>query len=199
MKKDNIADALQKLQQIGGEIEGMNENLIVPDRELIREGFVTITKTTIGKGSSTIAPSTSSNGDFVFLFSDLVLFVKAQKKSGNKKYQFVEKVPMHHVKNVVDQSITSFVLEINTSPKKSEYILTFSSEKDKENWLIDFTNLQRNFFRFRKVFGVPLNTLVKREEDGCVIPHFVDISINFIRQYGFFSSFFYFIPLLLWH
>merc|ERR1712137_819342 len=72
--------------------------------------------------------------------------------------------------------------QASPSSKKIEYTLTFDNIAAKETWLIHFNTVQRDVIRYRKVFGVPLKTLVKRENQN--IPHFIEKSISFIREYG---------------
>lgn len=55
-------------------------------------------------------------------------------------------------------------------------------------------NALRDVLRYRKVFGVPIKVLLKREKESD-IPGFVDKSIKFIRDYGL-SSFPFFFLLL---
>ena len=169
-KKANIADQLVKLQTIGMEIEDLNENLVTPDRQLVHEGPLRI-KTDGGEKS----------GDYVFLFTDLIIFVQ---KKGTRRFQFVGKMGMHTITVQEDPSPTSFQLIQKTSPtsKKIEYILSVDDEKQKDEWFLHFSNVQRDVIRYRKVFGVHLKTLVKREKT--TIPHFVEKSISFIREYG---------------
>lgn len=181
-KKDNLADSLQKLKTIGEKIEGMEDNLVVPDRELAHEGAVEV----LNEQAEKIA-------DYTFLFSDVIIFVKSQKKSAAKKFLFVDQVFMHHVVKVVDLSPISFLIEtLPTSLKKVRFTLTAASDSKKNDWFIDFQNVNRDFIRYRKVFGVPLKTLVKRDNNTLKIPQFVHITINFMRQFGLFFIFLFF-------
>lgn len=170
-KKENIADQLIKLQNIGNEIEGFDENLVVPDREIVFEGPIRV------KSDS------GEKGDYLFLFTDIIIIV--QKKS-SKKYNFVVKLGMHTI-TVLDDDENSndcgFTLIQQSSPSvKNKYFLTTDNPKQKSEWYLHFVNVQRDVIRYRKVFGVPLKTLVKREKID--VPHFIEKSINFIREYG---------------
>jgi len=168
-KKEDIATQLLKLQNIGNEIEGFDENLVVPDRELVYEGAIRFKPDSGEKG-----------GDYVYLLTDILIYV--MKKSSKKS--FVGKIGMHTVTVSDGNDPCSFHITNQSSPnsKKFEFTLTADTAQQKEEWFLHFSNVQRDVIRYRKVFGVPLRTLVKREKQN--IPHFVKKSINFIREYG---------------
>jgi len=167
--KENIADQLIKLQQVGADIEGFDENLVVPDRELVCEGPIRFKPDSGEKG-----------GDYVYLFTDILIYVTKK----NKKSIFVGKIGMHTLSVIDGNDPCSFHLTRQTSPtaKKEEYTLVVDNVKQKEEWFLHFSNVQRDVIRYRKVFGVPLKTLVKR--DGEAIPHFIQKASTFIREYG---------------
>ena len=170
-KKEDIAGQLQKLQNIGNEIEGFNENLVQPDREVIHECYVKVK-----------SESGEKCGDYIFLLTDILLIV--QKKS-SKKSIFQKKIGMHTITlsdNEKDDYGFNIIQQTSPGAKKSIFTLISETTEQKENLFVHFNNVQRDVIRYRKVFGVPLKTLVRREKRD--VPHFIEKSINFIREYG---------------
>jgi len=175
-EKENLADNLQKVMEIGDAVEGLDENLVLPDRRFIHEGALKM----VGEGNS------KAIGDYCILFNDMMLCVHA-KSIRDRKFVFRMKIWMHQVTlNAEPEGSASNSLQIVVQPtpdKKSEYTLVASNKQDAEDWTLKFGDVARDVKRYRKVFGVPLQVLLKREKDSD-IPSLVEKSIKFIREYG---------------
>lgn len=175
-EKENLADNLQKVMEIGDAVEGLDENLVLPDRRFIHEGVL---KTITEESSKPIA-------DYCILFNDMMLCVHA-KSVKDRKFSFGMKIWMHQVTLKAEpegSSGNNLQIVVQPTPeKKSEYTLVASNKQEAENWKLKFGDVARDVKRYRKVFGVPLQVLLKREQDSD-IPSIVEKSIKFIREYG---------------
>jgi len=77
----------------------------------------------------------------------------------------------------------SFALVVTNGSAKTEYQLQANDAATKDAALVQFGKVIRDVERYRKVFGVPLKVLLKREKESD-IPTIVEKSIKFIYDYG---------------
>ena len=165
-QRESVADNLAKVMQIGLTIDGLNENLVRPDRRFIYEGAIKLTP--IGQKKSIC--------DYAFLLNDVFIYCN----SNGKNYTYAGQFFMHTVKfQDLDNQNFQFQLHV----EKEKYLVTCNNEREKQDWLLMVGKVIRDVERTRKVFGVPLKVLMKREADSD-IPSIVEKSLHFVYQYG---------------
>lgn len=157
---------------IGDSIQGLGQNLVQPDRRFIHGGQLSITPEGQKKPSA----------DYVFMFNDMLLYCQTT----GKERLYVGQIWMHtlSVQPIVaagdsSASPTSFMIVDG----KNKYTATTSSEEQTKNWIFYIGKAIREVERTRKVFGVPLKVLMRRETDSD-IPMIVDKVVHFIYDYG---------------
>jgi hypothetical protein len=72
---------------------------------------------------------------------------------------------------------------VTQGSSKTDYQIQASDAPSKDTSLVHFNKVLRDVERYRKVFGVPLKVLLKREKESD-IPTIVEKSIKFIYDYG---------------
>lgn len=166
---------------IGDSIQGLGQNLVQPDRRFIHGGQLSITPEGQKKPSA----------DYVFMFNDMLLYCQTT----GKERLYVGQIWMH---TLSVQPITA-AGDSNASPTsftivdgKNKYTATTSSEDQTKNWIFYIGKAIREVERTRKVFGVPLKVLMRRETDSD-IPMIVDKVVHFIYDYGLIPPFSFFV------
>lgn len=161
-QRESVAGNLEKVMEIGLSIVGLEENIVRPDRRFIFEGPM---KLTLGGQKKPLA-------DYGFLFNDVLFFCNCS----NKTYTYVDRVYMHTVSIVDQEAKGSFELVAG----EDKYLVT---SPEKADWLLYLGKVIREVERTRKVFGVPLKVLMKREKESD-IPAIVEKAIKFVYDYG---------------
>jgi len=162
-QRESVAGNLEKVMEIGLSIVGLEENIVRPDRRFIFEGAMKLTPD----------GSRKPIADYGFLFNDVLFFCCCS----NKTYTYVNRVYMHTV-SIVDQPDGKGSFELIAGEDK--YVVT---SPEKEDWVLYLGKVLREVERTRKVFGVPLKVLMKREKESD-IPAIVEKAIKFIYDYG---------------
>ena len=171
----------QKLMEIGDSIQGLEQNLVQPDRRFIHSGQLSITTEGQKKPSA----------DYVFMFNDMLLYCQ----TNGKERLYVGQIWMHNLSvstteagpalassgSAADASSTPNSFTIIDGKKK--FLATTSSEDQTKDWIFYIGKAIRDVERTRKVFGVPLKVLMRRETDSD-IPMIVDKVVHFIYDYG---------------
>ena len=166
-KGESVADNLARVMEIGTSIDGLDENLVRPDRRFIHEGPIKIFRPDNQK---------KPIADYSFLFNDVLIYCNVSGKS----YSYVGRLYMHVITFQESSKVNTIDLTVN---EKEKYFFTAQSPADRDIWMLYLGKVIREVERTRKVFGVPLKVLMKREKESD-IPVIVEKSIKFIYDYG---------------
>lgn len=161
--EENVADNLVKVMEIGNNIEGLDENLVRPDRKYVHEGAVKIFPQN----------SKKSIADYVYLFNDMLIFCQ----TSGKNHSYVSRFYIHRLQ--IQEQGNKILLLVDNN--KFEFVV--NEDNHRRDWILFFTKSIHDVTRNRKVFGVPLNILRKRDVDADV-PSIVEKSTHFIYEYG---------------
>ena len=162
--------------EIGIKITELDENLVRPDRKFILEGPGKIFKSENSK---------KPIADYIFLFNDVLIYCNLS----GRNFEYVGRLYMHTIR--VEDTVKAMTILLIENEKENYYLSTQTSEEF-DDWSLYLGKVIREVERTRKVFGVPLRILMRREKD-CDIPFLVEKSIKFIYDYGFLFFFYLFI------
>eukprot|EP01103_Thecamoeba_quadrilineata_P012182 TRINITY_DN3078_c0_g1_i2.p1 TRINITY_DN3078_c0_g1~~TRINITY_DN3078_c0_g1_i2.p1 ORF type:complete len:844 (-),score=195.01 TRINITY_DN3078_c0_g1_i2:135-2666(-) len=172
--RDTIAKNLNQVMDISNTLQGFEDNLVRPGRRLIREGVL----------SWIVADNAKPKADYAYLFNDILICSKTKgKKDTGKIFQYVSTIQIYKLN----------LKEINGNSNDDGFTLKYGNETlrlvapslgEKDAWVWDLCQLVREVEKSQKVFGVPLKTLVQREEGGADLPLFIVKSAAFISDYG---------------
>ena len=159
--------------EVGLSIENLNENLVRPDRRYVYEGPLKLTP--VGQKKSIC--------DYGFLFNDVLIYCNNLGKS----FSYVGQIYIHTVsfKDSAEDNNQVHDHDFVLTSGKEKFVFACTHQKEKQNWLLNIGKVIREVERTRKVFGVPLKVLMKREKEYD-IPVIVEKSIHFIYLYGYF-------------
>lgn len=160
----SVADNLAKVMEIGNQIENLDENLVRPDRRYIHDGPAKIIP----------AGTKKPIADYVFLFNDVLLYCQ----TSGKTQSYVGRFYIHRLQYNADAQ-SKITLTIDDR-EKYEFVVHGNVFRE---WTLHFNKVIYEVQRTRKVFGVPLNVLMKRESEN-LIPTIVEKTIHFIYEYG---------------
>ena len=167
-EQGSVADNLSKVMELGNQIEGLNENLVRPDRRYIHDGQIKISPQGAKKPVA----------DYVYLFNDVLIYCQTSGKTTN----YVGRFYMHRVQLVdsADKEASDILLVVD---ERNKFTLAVSDTYERREWAVMLRKVIREVERTRKVFGIPLSTLMKRELE-MDIPPIVEKTIHFIYEYG---------------
>jgi hypothetical protein len=189
--RDNLNAAIQKIQylvdtidsktvafanfnriiELESRIQSLDETIVRPDRTFVYEAPLKLIPTGAKKPIC----------DYAFLFSDVLIYCT----TSSKNYTYVGKIFMHTILSI-EPSLTArnqFHICLSGTPAE-KYVCQVLDRPESLDWELNINKAIRDGVRNRKLFGVSLQVLMKREEPTRRVPKFVEKALWFIYDNG---------------
>jgi len=158
-----------RIIEVENRIQGVDENIVRPDRTFVYEAPLKLFPNGAKKHVS----------DYAFLFSDLLIYCT----STGKNYTFSGKISINNITSVEPNLANRNQIIISVSPT-DKFIGQVNDRTEAIDWELNIYKSIRDCIRNRKLFGVPLHVLMKREEPSRQVPKFVEKALWFIYDNG---------------